>query len=221
MKRTVAQLNFHIGNFEGNTNKMLEAVAKAKSEGSDIICFSELSTCGYPPRDFLEFDDFIVLAEESIAKLAAAADGIAIIVGSPSRNPVLEGKDLYNSVYFLNEGAIQFVQHKTLLPTYDIFDEYRYFEPATEWGVVEFQGKKIALTVCEDIWNIANENPLYTICPMDEMMRHKPDLMINGPDDLAASFFTNIGISPNSEFQSNVGRPITLVREGTLIRGLL
>lgn len=179
MKITVAQLNFHIGNFEGNTNKMLEAVARAKSEGSDIICFSELSTCGYPPRDFLEFDDFIVLAEESIAKLAAAADGIAIIVGSPSRNPVPEGKDLYNSVYFLCDGKVQFVQHKTLLPTYDIFDEYRYFEPATEWGVVDFQGKKIALTVCEDIWNIGNENPLYTICPMDEIMLHKPDLMIN------------------------------------------
>ena len=179
MNIAVAQLNFHIGNFEGNTSKMLEAVEKAKEMGADMVCFSELTTCGYPPRDFLEFDDFIHLAEESIEKLTAASHDIAIVVGSPSRNPVVEGKDLYNSAYFLYEGEVKYVQHKTLLPTYDIFDEYRYFEPASEHGVVEFKGKKIALTVCEDIWNIGNENPLYTICPLDEMMPHHPDFIIN------------------------------------------
>jgi len=179
MKITVAQLNYHIGNFEGNTNKMLKAVAEAKKQGTDIICFSELATCGYPPRDFLEFDDFIRLGEQSIAKLAEAAKGIAIVVGSVSRNAVLEGKDLHNSAYFLADGAVQYVQHKTLLPTYDIFDEYRYFEPASEWNVVEYKGKKIALTVCEDIWNIGNENPLYKICPLDEMMKYKPDFILN------------------------------------------
>ncbi|MFK7950013.1 MAG: NAD+ synthase, partial [Saprospiraceae bacterium] len=103
-----------------------------------------------------------------------------------SRNPVVEGKDLYNSVYFLAEGKIHFVQHKTLLPTYDIFDEYRYFEPANEFNVVEYKGKRIALTVCEDIWNIGNENPMYTICPMDEMMPQNPDFIIN----LSASPFS-------------------------------
>ncbi|MFT4537390.1 MAG: NAD+ synthase (glutamine-hydrolyzing), partial [Saprospiraceae bacterium] len=133
MKITVAQLNYHIGNFEGNTAKMLAAVKKAKEDKADIICFSELATCGYPPRDFLEFDDFIRLGEESITRLAEAAQGIAIVVGSVSRNPVLEGKDLHNSVYFLEAGKVKFVQHKTLLPTYDIFDEYRYFEPASDW----------------------------------------------------------------------------------------
>ena len=179
MKITVAQLNYHIGNFEGNTAKMLEAIESAKKEGSDIICFSELATCGYPPRDFLEFDDFIHLGEESIDKLTEAAEGIAVVVGSVSRNPRIEGKDLFNSVYFLEDQKVKFVQHKTLLPTYDIFDEYRYFEPASEWGVVEFQGKKIALTVCEDIWNIGNENPLYTICPLDNVMHLNPDFVIN------------------------------------------
>lgn len=179
MKITVAQLNYHIGNFEGNTAKMLDAIRQAKDDGSDIICFSELATCGYPPRDFLEFDDFIRLGEESIAKLADAARGIAVVVGSVSRNPVPEGKDLYNSVYFLEEGEVKFVQHKTLLPTYDIFDEYRYFEPASEWGIVEYKGKKIALTVCEDIWNIGNENPLYTICPLDKMIGFGPDFILN------------------------------------------
>jgi NAD+ synthase (glutamine-hydrolysing) len=179
MKVAVAQLNFHIGNFEGNTAKMLKAVKEAKEKGADVVCFSELSTCAYPPRDFLEFDDFIHLAEESIEKLTEASHDIAIVVGSPSRNPVIEGKDLYNSVYFLYEGEVKFVQHKTLLPTYDIFDEYRYFEPASKHGVVAFKGKKIALTVCEDIWNIGNENPLYTICPLDEMMPYEPDFIIN------------------------------------------
>ncbi len=179
MKITVAQLNYHIGNFEGNTAKMLEAVAKAKEDKADIICFSELATCGYPPRDFLEFDDFIRLGEESIARLAKAADGIAIVVGSVSRNPVVEGKDLHNSAYFLEDGKVKYVQHKTLLPTYDIFDEYRYFEPASDWGIVEYKGKKIALTVCEDIWNIGNENPLYKICPLDEMIKLGPDFILN------------------------------------------
>ena len=179
MKITVAQLNYHIGNFEGNTAKMLDAIQVAKGEGADIICFSELATCGYPPRDFLEFDDFIRLGEESIEKLADAARGIAVVVGSVSRNPVPEGKDLYNSVFFLVDGKVEYVQHKTLLPTYDIFDEYRYFEPASEWGVVEYKGKKIALTVCEDIWDIGYENPLYKICPLDKMIDFNPDFILN------------------------------------------
>lgn len=188
MKITIAQINYHIGNFDTNVAKMLEAVKEAKAAGSDIVCFSELATCAYPPRDFLEFEDFINRAELSIEQLMAAADGIAIVVGSPSRNPVVEGKDLYNSVYFLADQKVQFVQHKTLLPTYDVFDEYRYFEPASEWGVVEYKGQKIALTVCEDIWNIGNENPLYTICPLDEMIKFEPDFIIN----VSASPFSHI-----------------------------
>lgn len=179
MKIAVAQLNFHIGNFEGNVKKMLKAVVTAKKQGADIVCFSELATCGYPPRDFLEFDDFIRLADEAVQTLATAAKGIAIVVGSPSKNPKIEGKDLFNSAYFLANGKVQHVQHKTLLPTYDIFDEYRYFEPATEFKIVKYKGKRIALTVCEDIWNIGNDNPMYDICPMDELMPQKPDFMIN------------------------------------------
>jgi NAD+ synthase (glutamine-hydrolysing) len=179
MKITVAQINYHIGNFEGNFEKMKAAIEEAKSASSDIICFSELATTGYPPRDFLEFDDFIRLAEDIISRLAKLSQDIAIVVGSPSRNPNLAGKSLFNSVYFLSGGEVSYVQHKTLLPTYDIFDEYRYFEPANEWGVVTYQGKKIALTVCEDIWDVGVDDPLYTIVPMDKMMVHNPDLMIN------------------------------------------
>ena len=179
MKIALAQLNYHIGNFEGNLEKMQGMVTKAKALKADIVVFGELATCGYPPRDFLEFDDFIRKAYASVEKLAEMAQGIAIVVGSPARNPKVEGKDLFNSAFFLADGKIKHVQHKTLLPTYDIFDEYRYFEPADSWKTVTFKGKKIALTVCEDIWNVGNANPLYRICPMDEMMDEKPDLMIN------------------------------------------
>lgn len=186
MKIAIAQLNFHIGNFEGNLGKMLWAVKEAKSQGAGLVCFAELATVGYPPRDFLEFEDFIELAEHSVQELAKAAQGIAIVVGSPTKNPVVEGKDHYNAAYFLAEGKVQHVQYKTLLPTYDIFDEYRYFEPATEWKVVEYQGKRIALTICEDIWNIGNENPLYTVCPMDQMITQLADFILN----LSASPFS-------------------------------
>ncbi|MCB9315076.1 MAG: NAD+ synthase [Lewinellaceae bacterium] len=179
MKIALAQLDYHIGNFEGNLQKMLEQVEQAKALGADIVCFGELATCGYPPRDFLEFDDFIRRSYASIEALKKASQGIGIVVGSPSRNPVIEGKDLYNSAYFLYDGAELGVQHKTLLPTYDIFDEYRYFEPATAFNTVSFKGKKIALSICEDIWNVGNENPLYTICPLDEMMAEKPDFILN------------------------------------------
>lgn len=179
MKIALAQINVHVGNFAGNLEKMKAAVATAKLQGADIVCLPELATVGYPPRDFLEFEDFVDLAENSIQELAKEAEGIAIVVGSVSRNPVVEGKDLYNSVYFLAAGEVHFVQHKTLLPTYDIFDEYRYFEPASAWEVLEYKGKRIALTVCEDLWNVGNENPLYTVSPMDEMMAQSPELILN------------------------------------------
>ncbi|MFQ5447894.1 MAG: NAD+ synthase [Saprospiraceae bacterium] len=179
MKIALAQLNFFVGDFDGNLQKMLDATATAKEQGADLVCFPELATCGYPPRDFLEFDDFICRAEHSVKKLAEASHGIAIAVGSPSHNPVIEGKDLFNSAYFLENGKVKHFQHKALLPTYDVFDEYRYFEPAGEFNVVEFKGKKIALSICEDLWNLGNENPLYTVVPLDEMMPQKPDLILN------------------------------------------
>lgn len=186
MKITIAQLDYHIGNFEGNIRKMVAAIDVAKKEKSDLICFSELSTCGYPPRDFLEFEDFIKMAEDSIDALLVHSHQMGIIVGSPVRNPNIEGKDLYNAALFLHDGKIVFIQPKTLLPTYDIFDENRYFEEASSHGICEYKGKKIAITVCEDIWNTGNENPLYTINPLDKMMKYGPELIIN----LSASPFS-------------------------------
>ncbi len=179
MKITIAQLNYHVGDFSGNLEKMEKAVSAAKAEDSDLICFAELATCGYPPRDFLNFADFIQKADECVQELAKLSDGIGILVGSPTRNPVPEGKDLYNSGYFLSDGKVAFIQHKALLPTYDVFDEYRYFQPADYFSTFTFKGVRIALTICEDMWNVGNENPLYTICPMDELMKENPDVMIN------------------------------------------
>ena len=179
MKIAMAQLNYHIGHFEHNLEIMLKATETARSQEADIVVFGELAVTGYPPRDFLEFNDFIRQSDEAIQKLADAAKGIAIVVGAPSRNPEIEGKDLFNSAYFLYEGKILHRQHKALLPTYDIFDEYRYFEPAKDFNIIEFKGKKIALSICEDIWNVGNENPLYTICPLDEMMESNLDFILN------------------------------------------
>ncbi len=179
MKIAIAQLNYLIGDFDGNIKKIKTYTEQAKKEGADIIIFGELATCGYPPRDFLEFDDFIKRCEASIEELKAVSEGIGIAIGSPTRNPIPEGKDLYNSVYFIADGAVQYIQHKALLPTYDVFDEYRYFEPAQEFNTLNYKGKKIAFTVCEDIWDAGLENPLYQFCPLDKVAHEQPDFIIN------------------------------------------
>jgi NAD+ synthase (glutamine-hydrolysing) len=178
MKICIAQQNYHIGNFEQNTEKMLCAIEEAKKQGADIILFSEMSVCGYPARDFVEFNDFINKCYESIETIKHAADKIGVLIGSPARNPNQKGKDLYNAAFFLYEQKIVAEIHKTLLPTYDVFDENRYFEPADDWKVVPFKGKKLAITICEDIWNLG-DNPLYRICPMDKMMDQAPDILLN------------------------------------------
>ncbi len=179
MKIALAQINVIIGDFEANTRKILEYIARAKAQGADLVIFPELATTGYPPRDFLEFSDFIEKAENSIAQIKQATDDIAVVIGTPTRNPVIEGKDLYNSAVFLYQGKEIYRQHKTLLPTYDIFDEARYFEAATQWQTIDFKGYKIALSVCEDLWNLGNENPLYTINPLAKLMPQQPDFIIN------------------------------------------
>lgn len=178
MKIFLAQQNYHIGNFDKNVNKIIEAINEAKTKNADLIVFSEMSICGYPARDFLDFNDFINQCLASIDKVKEHADDIGVIIGSPQRNPQKEGKDLFNAAFFLYEKQIKQIAQKTCLPNYDVFDEYRYFEPAYDWNVIEFKGKKIALTICEDIWNLG-DNPLYRVCPMDILMKQQPDFMIN------------------------------------------
>lgn len=178
MKIALAQQNYHIGNFEHNTRRIIAGIDRAKAQGADLVVFSELCVCGYPPRDFLEFDDFISTCYQQIDLIKAHADTIGVLIGSPARNPRKEGKDLFNAVFLLHEKEIKAEVHKTLLPNYDVFDEYRYFEPAYDWNVVHFKGKKLAVTICEDIWNMG-DNPLYRITPMEKLMPFQPDVMIN------------------------------------------
>lgn len=178
MKIALAQQNYHIGNFEENTRKIIEGIDWAKKEGADLVVFSELSVCGYPPRDFLEFDDFINKCYAAVDQIREHANTIGVLIGSPARNPQVEGKDLFNAAFFLYEKKIVAEIHKTLLPNYDIFDEYRYFEPAFEWKLVPFKGRKLAVTICEDIWNMGS-NPLYRVTPMEMLAPDGPDMMIN------------------------------------------
>ncbi|RZK65948.1 MAG: NAD+ synthase, partial [Pedobacter sp.] len=164
---------------------IVEHIQLAKSKGADLVVFAELAVCGYPPRDYLEFDEFIALCEDAAQKIAESCVEIACIIGLPVKNDILDGKDLFNAAYFIENGKVKSITKKALLPTYDVFDEYRYFEPASSFKCIDFKGKKIALTICEDLWNI-NDNPLYVSNPMDELIKEQPDLMIN----IAASPFS-------------------------------
>jgi NAD+ synthase (glutamine-hydrolysing) len=174
----LVQQNYHIGNIASNTQKIITGIANAKLAGAQVAVFSELCICGYPPRDFLEFEDFLNLCNDGINSILPHTMGITVIIGAPEKNKAALGKDLHNSAYVLQNGKIIATAQKTLLPTYDIFDEYRYFEPAFEWNVVEIEGKKVALIICEDIWNLG-DNPLYRVSPMDKLIDQKPDLIIN------------------------------------------
>ncbi len=185
MKVALAQLNYTIGDFEGNTKKIVGSVEKAKRVGADLVVFSELSVTGYYPHDLLEKKEFIRKADEAVLEIAGKCHGIAAIVGAPRINKNDSGKKLYNSALFLYEGKIQFIQNKTLLPTYDIFDEYRHFEPNREFNVIDYLGEKIALTICEDLWDELpdadefEKNKLYNISPLEELSKFTPDFVVN------------------------------------------
>ncbi len=178
MRIALAQLNYIIGDFDHNTAKIIETIEKCRKQGADLVVFAELSVCGYPPRDFLEFDDFIEKSYSAVDAIAARCTGIAAIVGAPSHNPDIMGKNLFNSAWLLADGKVQSLANKALLPTYDIFDENRYFEPNREFKCVIYKGVKIALTICEDIWNLVPD-PLYILSPMDVLSAQSPDIMIN------------------------------------------
>ena len=185
MKITLAQINYHVGNFEKNSKLIIEAIRKAKKDKSDLVIFSELSLAGYPPHDLLEQRDFIEQCIYYIKIVARECKGIAAFVGAPSLNTKSTGKKLYNTAYFLSEGKISNQINKSLLPTYDIFDEYRYFEPSTDFSIINYKEKKLAVTICEDLWDeqgFDNEfisSRMYSISPMKELAKLDPDLIIN------------------------------------------
>lgn len=207
----LAQLNFTIADFTGNTQRIIQYIDKARTAGADLIVFSELSICGYPPQDLLEQESFIRQAEQSVQAIAAACKGIAAIIGAPILNTSKHGKKLFNAALFLEDGEIKFIQRKTHLPTYDVFDEYRYFEHNTIFETYTYRGEKIALTICEDLWdsqpveNSFAKDTLYTISPIEQLSKHQPDFLIN----IAASPFSynqrdnrrNILISNSKQYQ--------------------
>lgn len=192
MKIAISQLNFHIGNFQGNTLKITNAIKQAKAGNADMVIFSELSVSGYPPNDLLERKEFIDSAQQAIERIAEVSVGIAVIIGAPTINESQRGKKLFNSAIFINDGKIIKKVHKTLLPTYDIFDEYRHFEPNKEFDIIDFKGKRLALTICEDLWddqptsNSFARSKLYNTSPLDKLSKLNPDLVIN----IAASPFS-------------------------------
>jgi len=194
MKIALAQLNYIIGDFDGNLSKITAAVADASSSGAELVIFSELSICGYPPLDLLERKEFIHTCGQSIEKLAKLVDpATGVLVGGPEFNPNKDGKLLFNSAFFLHEGKVKQVFRKSLLPTYDIFDEYRYFEPNREFHILEFKNRKLAVTICEDLWdeqpfdNEFSRSRLYTSNPLEELSVFEPDVIIN----IAASPFSH------------------------------
>src|SRR4030042_1090590 len=201
MKITVAQMNYHVGNFAGNRDLICNAIQKAKSEGSDLIVFSELCIPGYPPLDLLDRIDFIEKCNQTVDEISKECRGITAVVGSPVINKSPEGKKLFNSALVLSEGRIIFSADKALLPTYDIFDEYRYFEPGKSFSVFRFRGLKIAITVCEDLWdeqsfdNEFEKKRLYTVSPMDELAKYDPDIILN----ISASPFSYTKIESKAE----------------------
>jgi len=192
MKITLAQINPYIGNFSRNTQRILEVIREAASAGSDLVIFPEMAVCGYPPLDLLERKEFIDRCREEINKIAQATGTVGILLGAPTHNPAPAGKNLFNSAYFLYQGEVRQVFHKTLLPTYDIFDEYRYFEPNTQFNILDFKGVRIAVTICEDLWDeqpveqVFGKNRLYPVSPMEKLAAFRPGLIVN----MAASPFS-------------------------------
>lgn len=178
MKIALAQLNYIIGDIEGNTTKILAEVDVAKAANVDLVVFSELSICGYPPKDLLDYPSFIERCELVLDTIRIASNEIGVLVGSPSLSGLAKGKKLYNSAFFFSNQKLVAKVNKTLLPTYDIFDEYRYFETNNVFECVDFKGERIAVTICEDLWNLDNEK-LYNVTPMDELIKQNPTVMIN------------------------------------------
>ena len=178
MKIALAQLNYRIGDIEVNTAKILAEIEKAKEQNVDIVIFSELAVCGYPPKDLLDYPSFIERCETALQLICEATENVAVLVGGPAWSKLTKGKKLYNSAYFYADQKLVRRIDKTLLPTYDIFDEYRYFQPNEVFECVEYKGEKIAITICEDLWNLDDEK-LYKVTPMDELIAQKPSVMIN------------------------------------------
>jgi NAD+ synthase (glutamine-hydrolysing) len=181
MRIGLAQLNPTVGDLAGNRRKILDAYQGLVRQGAELVVFPELIVCGYPPRDLLFKRRFVPDNEESLTEIATAIGEVPAIIGFVETNPAPTGRRFFNAAAFCHRGEIQVIGRKCLLPTYDVFDEDRYFEAAREPRIVTFAGKRIGLTICEDLW----KNPkidtarLYTIDPIAWLAAERVDLVVN------------------------------------------
>ena len=174
VKLALAQINPTVGDFSGNTRKIIDFCRRADLLGARLVVFPELTVCGYPPADFLEKDSFIERAAAAIREIAEATRsmGVAVLCGTATRSDEPSGKRVRNTAVLLAKGSIAFEQHKMLLPFYDVFDEQRYFQPASSQGLFELEGQELAITICEDAWNDKGFWPrrAYDVDPVEELM---------------------------------------------------
>jgi NAD+ synthase (glutamine-hydrolysing) len=182
MRLGLAQINTTVGDLAGNRRKILAAYVALAAQGAELVVFPELAVCGYPPRDLLFKRRFVPDTESSLAEIAAAVGDVPMLVGFVETNPGGQGRPFYNAAAFCHHGEIILVARKCLLPTYDVFDEDRYFEPAAAPRAVEFAGKKIGVTICEDIWThrtIATRRLYHGLDPVKLLAAEGCDLMVN------------------------------------------
>ena len=181
MKIALGQINPTIGDFSGNSKKIIESSRQAFAQGAEMVLFPELAVCGYPPRDLLEKPAFVERNQQVIKEISQAVPQITIVCGFVSPAKVETGKSVMNSAAVLRQGAVQFVQSKMLLPTYDVFDEMRYFDPAESQKLLPLGGKEFALTICEDAWNDKHfwHRRLYRVDPVDELLHAGGNMVLN------------------------------------------
>jgi NAD+ synthase (glutamine-hydrolysing) len=184
VKIALAQINPTVGDFQGNTNKIIEFAREASAAQADVVMFPELAVCGYPPADFLDKPSFVARASEAVAEIAAAATAgrsLAVICGYVTPAPPGSGKQVANSAALLRNGVVEFIQSKRLLPFYDVFDEQRYFAPAESQRLHCVAGERMALTICEDAWNdkLFWSSRLYSVDPVEELLRAGGQLILN------------------------------------------
>jgi len=181
MKLALCQIDPVIGDIDYNKNKILKGYQKGIEAGADLVIFPELSLIGYPPLDLVEKKEFRLAADKASKEIAAQTNSVGLIFGSITEDDDRIGTDVHNSALLCYNGKIQFIQHKTLIPNYDVFDEMRYFDPSKEVLVHEFRGEKLGISICEDIWNDADYwyRRRYTRDPIQELIKQNTTLLIN------------------------------------------